>query len=57
MLTTPPGIPIVDDEQAIAELLAEVLTDAGYRVRIAYSGMDALGAEATTERVIRRYAR
>ena len=37
MMTTPPDILIVDDEQAITELLAKVLTDAEYRVRLAYS--------------------
>ena len=43
-MKTAPDILIVDDEQAITELLAEVLTDAGYRVRIAYNGTEALAA-------------
>lgn len=43
-MNTPPDILVVDDEQAITELLAEVLTDAGYGVRIAYDGMEALAA-------------
>ena len=42
MKSTPPDILVVDDEQAIAELLAEVLIDAGYRVGIAYDGIEAL---------------
>ena len=44
MKSTPPDILVVDDEQPITELLAEVLTDAGYRVGIAYDGMEALRA-------------
>ena len=43
-MNTPPDILIVDDEQPITELLAEVLADAGYRVRIAYDGMETLAA-------------
>jgi CheY-like chemotaxis protein len=40
----PPDILVVDDNHPITELLAEVLTDAGYPVRIAYNGMEALAA-------------
>ncbi len=39
-----PDILIVDDEAQIARLLAEVLTDAGYRVRVANTGARALAA-------------
>jgi DNA-binding response OmpR family regulator len=35
---------IADDEERIAELLAELLTDAGYRVRVVYDGGSALAA-------------
>jgi len=40
----PPDILIADDEEHITQLLAEVLTDAGYRVRVAYDGGSALAA-------------
>jgi two-component system response regulator MprA len=33
---------VVDDDPAIAEILAEVLDEAGYRVRRAYDGRQAL---------------
>ena len=35
---------IVDDEEAIVALLTDLLTDAGYLVRIAYDGRSALAA-------------
>ncbi len=35
---------IADDEEQIRELLAEVLTDVGYRVRVANDGESALAA-------------
>ncbi len=35
---------IADDEEQITDLLAELLTDAGYRVRVVYDGGSALAA-------------
>jgi CheY-like chemotaxis protein len=38
----PPAILIVDDDQSIAELMAELLNDEGYRVAIAADGASAV---------------
>jgi len=43
-MTEPPDILVVDDEPHIVALLAELLTDAGYRVRTASNGRVALTA-------------
>jgi len=43
-MPVPPYILIVDDEEQIAALLAEVVTDAGYRVRVVFNGASALVA-------------
>jgi two-component system response regulator BaeR len=40
----PPYILIADDEANIAAVLAEVLTDEGYNVRVVYDGASALAA-------------
>lgn len=43
-MPAPPDILIVDDEECISELLADVLGDTGYGVRIAVDGRSALTA-------------
>jgi DNA-binding NtrC family response regulator len=42
----PRRILVVDDDPAIATLLAEILTDEGYTVRLAYNGPGALSVIA-----------
>ena len=39
------NILIVDDEQDIAELISDVLTDVGYKTTIANNGYDILGID------------
>lgn len=43
-MNAPCDILIVDDEESITELLADVLTDVGYTVQCAYDGASALVA-------------
>lgn len=49
MATLPINILIVDDEHDFVEVLSLRLTDAGHRVRAAYSGKEALSVLAETE--------
>jgi DNA-binding NtrC family response regulator len=49
MVKLPINILIVDDEQDFVEILSLRLTDAGHRVRVAYSGKEALSVLAETE--------
>ena len=49
MFQLPINILIVDDERDFVEVLSLRLTDAGHRVRAAYSGKEALSVLAETE--------
>lgn len=49
MIQLPINILIVDDERDFVEMLSLRLTDAGHRVRVAYSGKEALAVLAETE--------
>ena len=49
MVKLPINILIVDDERDFVEVLSLRLTDAGHRVRAAYSGKEALSVLAETE--------
>ncbi len=49
MLNLPINILIVDDERDFVEVLSLRLTDAGHRVRAAYSGKEALSVLAETD--------
>ena len=49
MVKLPINILIVDDERDFVEVLSLRLTDAGHRVRTAYSGKEALSVLAETE--------
>ncbi len=49
MVKLPINVLIVDDEQDFVEVLSLRLTDAGHRVRAAYSGKEALSILAETE--------
>ncbi|MFN2122867.1 MAG: response regulator, partial [Candidatus Promineifilaceae bacterium] len=49
MVKLPINILIVDDERDFVEILSLRLTDAGHRVRAAYSGQEALSVLAETE--------
>ena len=49
MVKLPINILIVDDERDFVEILSLRLTDAGHRVRAAYSGQEALAVMAETE--------
>ena len=49
MIKLPINILIVDDERDFAEILSLRLTDAGHRVRTAFSGQEALSVLAETE--------
>ena len=49
MTKLPINILIVDDERDFVEVLSLRLTDAGHRVRTAYSGQEALAVLAETE--------
>ncbi|MBO9309018.1 MAG: response regulator transcription factor [Chloroflexi bacterium] len=40
--TVPPKILVIDDDPAQCEMIAEILSGAGYRVRTAHSGADGL---------------
>lgn len=49
MVKLPINILLVDDERDFVEILSLRLTDAGHRVRIAFSGQEALSVLAETE--------
>jgi DNA-binding NtrC family response regulator len=49
MVNLPINILIVDDERDFVEILSLRLTDAGHRVRSAYSGQEALAVLAETD--------
>ena len=49
MIKLPINILIVDDERDFVEVLSLRLTDAGHRIRTAYSGQEALAVLAETE--------